>query len=287
MTLTRHTDVTSFWERVEPIYRADPLRNTVALTVLRGLVAAPDPDAEPPLLVTLDDNGTTVGAAFCTPPWPVGASGIPDDAMPDFVQFLRDIAFPVTGVSAPLDTADLFADTWLAAVGGAKERSVALRLYLLGELTTPDVPGTVRLATEDDIPLVARWREAFAEETPPHNTAGQDQTVPVRRLLAAGNAALLWLVDGRPVAHATASKPIGGMTRIGPVYTLPGHRNHGYGSAVTAAAAQWALDAGADKVTLFTDLANPTSNSIYQKLGFRPHHDAVEYRFVDGLPSKP
>jgi GNAT superfamily N-acetyltransferase len=280
MTFTRHTDIAAFWRQVEPVYRADPIRNTVALTVLRGLVAAPDPDGEPPLLISIEDNGTTVGAAFCTPPWPVGVSGVPDEAMPELVRFLRDIDFPVIGTSAPLDKADLFTDTWLAAAGGTKECTVALRLYLLGELTTPDAPGTVRLAGEDDIPLIARWREAFAEEVPPHNTAGRDQTVPVRRLMAAGNGPLLWLVDGRPVAHASASKPIGGMSRIGPVYTPPEHRNRGYASAVTAAAVRWALDAGADKVTLFTDLANPTSNSIYQKIGFRPHHDAVEYRFI-------
>jgi predicted GNAT family acetyltransferase len=67
------------------------------------------------------------------------------------------------------------------------------------------------------------------------------------------------------------------MSRIGPVYTPPEHREHGYASAVTAAAAAWALAAGACHVVLFTDLANPVSNSIYPRLGFRPVHDAVEF----------
>ncbi|TDP89079.1 GNAT family N-acetyltransferase [Labedaea rhizosphaerae] len=286
MKITRHTDLAAFWAQVEPLFRADPLRNTIALTVLRGLVAAPDPDAEPPLLLTIDPTAGTAGkageagAAFCTPPWPMGVSCVPDAAMPDLVRYLRDIAFPVTGVSAPLEKADLFADTWLAAAGGTKELAIALRLYLLDELTPPDVPGEARRATEDDVELLARWREAFAGEAAPHNEARRDQTVPVRRSMATGNGNLLWYVDDEPVSHAAASRPIGGMSRIGPVYTPPEHRNHGYASAITAAAARWALDAGADKVALFTDLANPTSNAIYQRIGFRPHHDAVEYRFI-------
>jgi RimJ/RimL family protein N-acetyltransferase len=276
----RHDDAAAFWQLVEPLYRTDPLRNTIALTVLRGLATAPDSDATPPLLVTVEDNGRTVGAAFCTPPWPVAVSGVPDEAMPELVRFLRAIDFPVTGTSAPLDKADLFADAWLAAAGGTKERAVALRLYRLGDLTPPAVPGTARIGAEEDIPLLADWREAFAQETPPHNVKGHDHAATLRRGLVVGNANLIWSIDGEPVSYAAASNPVGGMTRIGPVYTPPEHRNHGYGTAVTAAAARWALDAGADKVSLFTDLANPTSNSIYQRIGFRPHHDAVEYRFI-------
>ena len=69
-----------------------------------------------------------------------------------------------------------------------------------------------------------------------------------------------------------------------PVYTPPEHRGTGYGSAVTAAVSQHALDAGARDVILFTDLANPTSNSIYQKIGYRPVYDSTELEFTR-LPS--
>ena len=275
MKITQHTDAEAFWAQVEPLLRADPLRNTLALTVLRGLVAAPDPGADPPLLLTIGDTGV----AFCTPPWPMGVSAVPDEAMPDLVRFLRDIEFPVTGVSSPLAKAELFADAWLAAAGGTKELAIALRLYLLDDLITPDAPGAARFATEADVPLLAGWEAAFAQEAQ-HGRGPQDHAGLIRRSMATGNGILLWCVDGVPVSQAVAKKPVAGMSRIGPVYTPPEHRNHGYASANTAAAAQWALDAGADKVTLFTDLANPTSNAIYQKIGFRPHHDAVEYHFI-------
>jgi predicted GNAT family acetyltransferase len=72
------------------------------------------------------------------------------------------------------------------------------------------------------------------------------------------------------------------MTRIGPVYTPPEQRGHGYGTAVTAAATAWALGAGAREVCLFTDLANPVSNAIYPRVGYRPLLDACELTFLPG-----
>jgi predicted GNAT family acetyltransferase len=81
------------------------------------------------------------------------------------------------------------------------------------------------------------------------------------------------------VSMATTTSVISGMSRIAPVYTPPEHRGHGYGSAVTADAARWALDHDAEHVLLFTDLANPVSNSIYQRIGFVPVADALDVTF--------
>ena len=102
------------------------------------------------------------------------------------------------------------------------------------------------------------------------------------RALIAGGGELLWEVDGEPVAQAAARAVVAGMSRIGPVYTPPEHRGHGYAAAVTAAAARWALERGARQVLLYTDLANPTTNRLYPRLGFRPRYDALELRFVPG-----
>jgi predicted GNAT family acetyltransferase len=55
------------------------------------------------------------------------------------------------------------------------------------------------------------------------------------------------------------------------------------GGAGPAHATQAALDAGAAQVVLYTDLANPTSNAIYQSIGYLPDHDAVERSFVRGI----
>jgi predicted GNAT family acetyltransferase len=69
------------------------------------------------------------------------------------------------------------------------------------------------------------------------------------------------------------------VTRIGPVYTPPPERRRGYASACVAAASQLALSAGAERCMLYANLANPTSNSIYQQIGYRPVCDAQDYSF--------
>jgi predicted GNAT family acetyltransferase len=71
---------------------------------------------------------------------------------------------------------------------------------------------------------------------------------------------------------------ISGSARVGPVYTPTAARGHGYGSAVTAAATRSILDEGAIPV-LFTDLANPTSNKIYQAMGYEPVEDRLVVTF--------
>jgi predicted GNAT family acetyltransferase len=277
MKVVQHTDVTTFWRHAGPLYLADPIRHTVAVTVFRGLMTAPDPDAEPPLLLTFEHDGETVGAAFRTPPWPIGVSGVPLDALPELVDWLRNNNVTPPGVAAPSDIAEPFAEAWTAATGSTKDRAMSQRLYRLGELINPGTRGKPRLAGAADVPLLAAWRTAMSEAHG-HPQPGEDV---VHRLLAIGNAQYLWEVDGEPVAHAASSVPVNGMSRLGPVYTPPEHRNHGYGSAATAAAAQWALDAGAEHVLLFTDLANPTSNSIYQRIGYRPVSDVTMWALTE------
>lgn len=184
------------------------------------------------------------------------------------------------GAVGPRSEAEAFAQSWASGTGASVYERVAQRVFALHQLTSPGgVPGAARPAGASDLELLARWRQDFADEATGglrgHGTALQQ----VSRTLAAGNAAMLWEVGGQPVSWASATAPVVGMSRIGPVYTPPQHRGHGYASAVTAAAASWAQRARAKHVVLSTDLSNPISNAIYPRIGFRPMHDAVEIAF--------
>jgi predicted GNAT family acetyltransferase len=72
-----------------------------------------------------------------------------------------------------------------------------------------------------------------------------------------------------------ANPPSAGVARIGPVYTPKRFRGRGYASAAVAAVSQLILDQGA-RVCLFTDQANPVSNRIYQRIGYRPVVDMAQ-----------
>ena len=85
--------------------------------------------------------------------------------------------------------------------------------------------------------------------------------------------------DGETVSLVGYSRPTGRGIAIAPVYTPPEFRRRGYASAATAAVSQYLLDSGRDFCVLFTDLANPTSNKIYQSVGYRPVCDFTLYNF--------
>lgn len=269
-----HDNPEDFWAAAGPLYEADPLRHTIALTVLSGLRAVGDNGHPRPLLVSMTDGAEVVGALFWTPPWPLGVSAVPESGIPALVEFLRDGRYEPAGVSGPREPADAFAQAW------DDEATVALnmRCYRLQELATPEVPGDLRFAEAADIPLLAAMERAFLAEANPHQ-GDDDHQRRVMQSLALGNAHGIWTDGGDFRAMARASAPQRGMSRVGMVYTPPEHRKHGYGAAVTAAVSDWALAQGAQDVVLFTDLANPISNSIYQRIGYTPVYDAVEYRF--------
>ena len=90
---------------------------------------------------------------------------------------------------------------------------------------------------------------------------------------------IVWAVGGVRVSIAGRTRAVAGMVRLGPVYTPQELRGRGYAGAATAAVSQAALDAGVREVVLYTDLANPTSNALYQRLGYRPVEDRVVLSF--------
>lgn len=152
-----------------------------------------------------------------------------------------------------------------------------LRLHELSGRPTPtrDPPGRPRPADLEDLDVAVRWMSAFESETGLHPT--DVESLARERL----EAERLWLWERAEsvVALAGRTAALAGVSRIGPVYTPPEHRRRGYGTAVTAACSADALDREAERVVLFTDLANPTSNGIYQTIGFRPlgNHDVVRF----------
>ena len=266
-----HPTLESFDAATHDRLAADPVRNTIALTSLDRLRRLPGTD-QPPILITFHDNGEVIGSLIRTPPWPYQAADLPLDAVNLAAQIVNDIDPDAPGVTGPRAKSEAFA----TATGKAFAESLGTRLYRLGTLAPPAVEGTGRLATEDDVELLGAWRTAFVREAVPE-APDLGTADAMRDSLRLGNGHVLWEIDGIPVAWAVASLPQVGMTRVGPVYTPPEHRRHGYGAAVSAMVSQWALDEGATDVLLFADLTNPISNSIYQRIGYQPLDDWAEF----------
>ena len=124
-----------------------------------------------------------------------------------------------------------------------------------------------------------KWTRAFIHDA---GVPVVDVEAAVERQLGDGRL-FVWDHD-RVVSMVGTSPPIAGVVRLGPVYTPPKARRRGYATALVADVSRRALAAGATKCMLYTDLANPTSNSIYQAVGFRRSNDAQEYIFSSDGP---
>jgi predicted GNAT family acetyltransferase len=240
-----------------------------------------------PYLAAAQDGDQIVAAALRTPPHNVVLSMIGDAALPAAAEEIaRDLyAAYATGLPGAIGLSSVsraFAEHWQTVAEQPYHLGLKERIYKLERVQSPtSVPGRMRRAIAADSELLARWVEEFDREA----LGGReihDGRLWVETTLAAPpdlRGLYVW-EDGDPVSLAG----YGGRTphgmRIGPVYTPPDLRDKGYASALTAGVSQMLLDSGRQFVSLFTDLANPTSNHIYQQIGYRPVCDVDVYEFA-------
>ena len=274
--IERHHDVSTFYERVEPFLVRREAEHNLQLGFRSSLERDPHIwGPEDPFLAALVDGDDVVAVATRTPPHPLVLSLVEHPGALDvLVDALRGERLP--GVTAPLAAGEAFVERWPAAARVEVEQ----RLYRTNEVIPPPPPGgALRPFAPADRALVVAWVDAFHEEAIPGSAPGGGETFLARRDGMPGEL-LVWEDGGVPVSFLAYGSPTPNGMRIGPVYTPPEQRGRGYASALTAAATERVLASGKAFCFLFTDLANPTSNSIYQRIGYRPVTDVNLWRFA-------
>ncbi|MDX3772304.1 MULTISPECIES: GNAT family N-acetyltransferase [unclassified Streptomyces] len=221
------------------------------------------------------DEAATTAAFVWMPPHLLTASRLSQVAATNLARRLSTQAHAFTQLLADDASVCAFSKAWETTTGFAPKSGPHLRLYRLQQLVRPGVapPGAPRTATDGDRTLLHDWCTRFVTEA---GSIGADLDAFIDERISRGGWRL-WTVGDEPVAMAAMTSVIAGTARLTPIYTLPEQRGRGYGSAVTAAVSQAAEEAGAEHVLLFTDLATPTSNSVYQRIGYRP---VTDYRIV-------
>jgi predicted GNAT family acetyltransferase len=266
----------SFSLRAGAFLSGDPFSTNVIGVQLRRVLDAPDQAGEQDLWITVSEGGSLVGAAMHTPPFSLFLPRLPPGVAGEIAAALHSAGRVVTGVNGEADAVNEFADAFGRLSGLASVVETRMRLYRLIELRPPTTRGEARLALPGDRGLVEQWLESFRDEADPTSPA-EAGAIAERRIAA--SEMWLWTADGELVSLAGHSRPAGGVARVGPVYTPPEHRGHGFGSAVTAKASAAAIERGAAHVVLYADAANATSNAIYQALGYVKDHEAVHRKF--------
>lgn len=245
----------------------------IVATAITGI----HPWKEPLEFLAVELDGQPVMVATRTPPFGPALSRTLDPAA---IPLLADAfaADPtVDSVTGPMMEARAFANDLVERTGGTVTDGMMQRIYKL-ERVTPlaPVPGHLRTATVDDRPLLHDWVHAFAIDAFGDHADVEQARRTVDNRLRGGDAGLVIWEHGEPVSLAGFSGPTPNGIRIGPVYTPPEFRKRGYASAAVAQICRQLLDAGRAFCTLFADLANPTSNRIYQQIGFEPVADVAQ-----------
>jgi len=282
MDIKTYTDPALFLQDTQAALESDEAANGLMLGTCGHLVRQPDRFPSPPCLKTVEDETGLVLAAIMTPPQKLviyAHQGDVDGGTRALVQDLVRAAWRVPGVLGPSEAAARVAKAWSALTGRGTRLERRQRVYELRKVLTP-VPerGKLRPATEADIDLAAQWWYEFHVEI--SGEADREEASQSARFRIEQGDVYLWDDEG-PVSLANKTRPTRRGISIGPVYTPPELRRRGYATACVGELSRLLLASGREFCALFADLANPTSNHIYQEIGYRPVCDYDEYTFLE------
>jgi predicted GNAT family acetyltransferase len=284
MNLTRLSSPHDFRARAEAFLLEREVEHNLPLGLTTALIFNPDLYGTQPYFAVVEDAGKVIAAAMMTPPYRLVLSLCEDrEALELIAHDVHDFRPDTPGVTGPVPVGLHFAEIWHGLTDCSFRKSMAERIYKLEKVKPPPgVSGHMRRAVEADRALLIEWMTAFQQEA-----FGEPDPAAVERMAhnmlvmpPEMRGTYLW-EDPHPVSLVSYGGPTPNSMRLGPVYTPPECRRKGYASACTAWVSQTLLDSGRKFCTLFTDLANPTSNHIYQEVGYEPVCDVDEYMFIE------
>lgn len=277
-------EASEFWRRAEPLLMRDEARHNLILGIAGTLVAHPDyyPDASTWLVENL---GLPVAAAVMTPPHNlVLADARGADAIDALIEAISRDAPTIPGVIGNRPSVDWFVEKWTSRCGLTPTLIMAQGVFTLRTVNRGrPVKGEFKRAGAAQRSLVLGWSERFNAEVFP-NAAGEahglEAAVDFRLNPDLSNGLWIWTVDDEPVSMAGYGGQTPNGVRVGPVYTPPDRRGFGYATALVASMSEWLLkEQGRRFCFLYTDLANPTSNEIYRRIGYQQVAESAQYEF--------
>ena len=298
MKAIRVLHAAEFLEKVQSFLEEDEATNNLSLGILFRLAQEPyqGEEAHRPFFALVEQEGRVTFVMVMTPPHNLivyggGEQGdTSTDASTDTsidasvdaaISFLLAEKVSLPGVMGPRDVATHFASAWSRRTGCTVEVQMDQMIYRLDRVNEIEYsPGKLIPATDEHVDLVAEWTVGFSEVTPERMDLSEALEGTRNRILA--SRLYLWH-DETPVSMAWKARTTRHGAMVSGVYTPPALRNRGYGTACVASLSQRLLDEGYEFCALYADLSNPTSNSIYQKMGYRPIRASIAYQF---LPSK-
>jgi len=258
---------------------ANETENNLILGVAERLVLDPKAYENPFYAVVRAENGVLLLAALMTPPHNLilaGDEGYQAGAAA-LVAYIHDHPLDIPGVIGPAHIASHFSKVWQNVMGQTSQLHMRQKVYELRTVQIPPMPpGHCHIAVEGDVSQIAEWLKEFEIEA--LGKPGDYNQARAWKLIKEGKV-FVWEINETLVSMAMKARPVTHSITIGGVYTPPEHRRKGYATALVARLSQHLLGLGYQFVNLFTALSNPTSNSVYRKIGYKPLCDFRMYSF--------
>ena len=271
MELREHAGAEAFLEALRPMWAPREAELNLIVGIACTIQGGWIPERGM-LLATLEHEGRAIAAVLRTPPHGfIVAEGAPRAA----TQLARVLArsdeqLDASAVIATCPAAEEFARAWADTTGRAASLTTPQRIYALeAVIPPPPPPGRFRRATSTDADVIAPWFHAFALEAMPHEAGERDATIALARARIERGIVYVWEQSDAPVSMAMLARPTPNGITITSVYTPPALRGNGFAAACVAALSQEALDSGKRFSCLYTDAQNPTSNALYEHIGYR------------------
>lgn len=282
MNVEHYRGAGRFVERTRAVLESNEAANSLMLGLCDTLVVHPERYKAAPCLKAVADGQGLVMAALMTPPHNLivyGHRGDQGAAARALARSLRRGRWDPPGVFGPGEAPAMVAAAWAKEAGRWFSLASRQRVYEVRQVLVPAPDrGRLRSATEGDLELVTGWHYAFHHELFGRTDREQAQKAAEARLRAGD--IFVW-EDGQVVSVAMKTRPTRNGISVGLVYTPPELRGRGYATACVGELSRQLLGAGWKFCALFADLANPISNHIYERIGYRPVCDYEEYRFED------
>jgi predicted GNAT family acetyltransferase len=279
MEITVYPDAHEFLDVVRTTLEGDEAVNSLLLGAALAAARAQTPQTSSPFMATVGGTGDLCLMGLMTPPFPLILAEARDSSGSFDVLALRlkELNLPISGVVASPETARRFAAAWEGIARHKVTSVVSQRIYSLSKVIVGSLAdGELREASLADLPLLTRWMIEFRAET--FGDTSSEAVEEAAKVRIERGDMYLW-IDGEPRAMAGRSRPTGNTVTINAVYTPPIWRRQGFGTSAVAALSHRLLEEGFQECVLYADLANPTSNSIYVKIGYRSVCDSVHVNF--------
>lgn len=227
-------------------------------------------------------RGDRVLGGLCASEKNLVLPALEEPVLKNIAEFLKDKNIKFPGVVGPALTSEAFSRIWSQLTNQSCRLGMGQKIYRLDTVTMPkDISGQLALAGMEHIALVGQWLLEFSVESLPHEPTSLQKTSEIAVAKIEKQEVYLWLdIDGTPLAMNMVGRPTKNGISVSAVYTPPTLRRKGYASALVAHTSQRMLNSGRKFCVLYTDAANPTSNKIYQQIGY--NEVALSKHFVFG-----